>query len=187
MGMKKLSKMIHAEMVTAHYQSAEWMLNFGCGTQEEGTGITLMLSPGDGTVPEGEGTEVHVEGAEGGNSTTVNGATTDEYGNEVPMLISDDLPDGFPVDVIPLYPGAKINEALAFEGNAILELRSSDADHLLHKFYDKHFRELGWKLVVSTTTDEGYVANWTKGDAGVAMNLAKDGSGTLVSFIYTAS
>ena len=56
MGMKQVTKMAHGEMVTAHYQSAEWMLNLGCGTQEEGTGITLILSPGDGTVPEGEGT-----------------------------------------------------------------------------------------------------------------------------------
>jgi hypothetical protein len=52
MGMKQVTKMVHGEMVTAHYQSAEWMLNLGCGAQEDGTGITLMLSPGDGTVPE---------------------------------------------------------------------------------------------------------------------------------------
>jgi len=51
-GYKKLSTMSAEDVITAQYTSEQWFFHLTCSKDEEGTGITLMLSPNDEGAPE---------------------------------------------------------------------------------------------------------------------------------------
>jgi len=138
-----------------------------------------LINTGDGymatnvfTVGEGGGGE---DGDDTGSGEGRSGSNDSEDGEFV--VKTGDLPDGWPVDVLPQYKGSKI-ESSAINGDEYTLLqRSTDADNLVVKFYDKHFREAGFKKVTSQTVMDRYIGGWEKDGWQIDMTCSKDDSG----------
>ena len=147
------------------YKSSSGEASCTAGDTGNGTSITITYKPNNGDAA-GAGAD------SGGDASSAS-------------IASGKLPDGFAVDILALYPGGKI-DAAAVNGNEHTVLQTStDPTNEVHKFYDKHFRDLKWKLETSHTVNDVYIAGWNKDGDTVDMTVQKRDGGSFVSLVYT--
>lgn len=89
----------------------------------------------------------------------------------------DDVPPGFPSDVLPRYPGSTILGASAIgEMMYYLELSATDSPEVILVFFDNHFAGLGWTEEQSSEDEFIQTKQYTKGDATINLNIGTDDS-----------
>ena len=68
----------------------------------------------------------------------------------------DDTPPGFPVELLPRYPGATIEEAMIIDdGVYTLTLTTQAHPDDVLSFYDEHFGAQGWSVGAGTAEMAG--------------------------------
>ena len=143
--------------------------------------LTLVLMPGEDGANTAPG-----EGSEPGSSSEAGGSSDAGATGSAVAITNGKLPEGFPTNILPLYPGAAI-EAAAINGNEYTLLQvSADRDDQLVKHYDKLFREAGWKKESSVTVSGTYYGGWHKDGDQIDMTATKRGDNeSFISLVYT--
>ena len=136
------------------------------------------------TVMDGGSSKIITLAFDAEDGAEVSGEADADGGSSFQMSTGN-LPEGWPAEVLPQYPGSKIQSAAINEGEYTLLQTSADADNEVVKFYDKHFREAGWKKTDSQTVMGTYIGGWEKADFAIDMTCRKeDSGGSFVSLVY---
>ena len=100
-----------------------------------------------------------------------------------PVVISDNLPSNFPVDV-PQYPGAKVKTSRSTAGMPGISVSFSvkDPTDKVIAFYSDSFAAQGWATDMRRTP-EGSAVFAEKGQRSASALVRKSGEGTLVDLI----
>ena len=150
------------------------------------TGVIVVLSLAGGcgkkeqniSVPGGGSAKV----TQSGSSTTVE---VSSQGEKLKVTASDKgvaLPDKFPADV-PIMPGATIKMAASSgEGLSVsFSVAASQADAL--KYYQDNLKAQGWEIEATMTMGDAAMLSAKKGKRECAVNVAKEGSGSMVQLM----
>ena len=142
------------------------LLAAGCGKEER----TVPTPGGDVRVTQKAG------------STTVEMSAK---GEKMKITASDKgvaLPDKFPADV-PIMPGAIVKMAMS-AGDALsvtFSVAASQADAL--KYYQENLKAKGWEIEATMNMGESAMVSAKKGKRQCVMNVAKEGSGSVVQLV----
>ncbi len=89
----------------------------------------------------------------------------------------DDVPPGFPSDILPRYPGATIlGASVTGELTYYIELSATDSREDVLAFFDNHFAGLGWTEEQSSEDEFIQTKHYAKGNATIDLNIGVDDS-----------
>jgi len=102
---------------------------------------------------------------------------------ELPVSVNwfdlDDVPPGFPSDILPRYSGSTIVGSLVVgEMMYNIDLSTTDSPEVVLVFFDKHFADLGWVEEQSSEAELGQAKQYAKGDATIDLYIGVDDSET---------
>jgi hypothetical protein len=101
-------------------------------------------------------------------------------------ITSGKLPDGFPTDILPIYPRGEVDRGALNGREATLLQRSDDNIDTIIKFYTKHFSSNGWETQAKIEAMGRTMLGFTKGSEKVDMMLmVEEEKRTFFSLAYT--
>ena len=95
------------------------------------------------------------------------------------------LPDKFPADV-PIMPGATVKMAMSAGENLSVHLGLSASQADAVKYYQDNLKAKGWEVEAAMTMGEMTMLSAKKGGRECAVQVAKDGGGTIVMLVVPA-
>lgn len=96
------------------------------------------------------------------------------------------LPEGFPVDLLPPYPGGKIERSALKDGEATLLQSSSDPRDTVHEYYRDFYRNGGWEETTPREVMGRTFVSYrgTQGIIHMTLNARPDGA-TFFSLVHS--
>lgn len=150
-GMRQVDDLISPSQIGCAFQLGSSIVSMGTEAAEDKTTIYISVAPSpmEGDLP----------------------ASVNWYG-------IDDVPPGFPSDILPRYPGSTILGASDIGGMMYyLELSSTDSPEVVLVYFDKHFADLSWTEEQSREEEFIQAKQYAKGDATINLNIGADDSG----------
>lgn len=86
--------------------------------------------------------------------------------------------------VAPIYKGAKVIQAMQFQGGAqaVLEVQATPKEVIT--FYEDTMQQKGWKVVMQMDTENGSMLNLAKDNASLVINAsAEEAAKTMVQLL----
>lgn len=88
-----------------------------------------------------------------------------------------EVPEGFPLTIVPLHPDGEIDKSsIDEEGFTLLQMVSNDPDSV-HAFYREHFDGIGWSAGDPFSMGDRTMVSFGGPDARVDMTLIGQGDG----------
>jgi hypothetical protein len=98
-------------------------------------------------------------------------------GNEGEIAVGS-LPEGFPADLLLLYPGGRVDRSAKQEGEFTVLQISSDSEATVYEFYKAFYEGKGWEATSKVSVAGRTVAGFSGPNKRVDMTLQKRGDGT---------
>gem|GEM_PF-2927492 len=88
-----------------------------------------------------------------------------------PIMTVGEVPDGFPTNILPLYPGAEVDRAALQPNEATVLQTSSDSEEKILAFYTKKFEAHGFETRSFVKVGGKNLGGFDRPDCAIGMTL----------------
>jgi len=131
---------------------------FAYATTPDGTEVSMQVLPNQGEMPE------H------GTSTTMGTGA---------------LPEGFPEDFLPVYPGAEVLQATVTDNDALLTIGVGDSTEQVLQFYQEYWTSRGWQMSVEVAGTQRSAASFESDGNTINLSISHEDEQTTASMVYS--